>query len=64
MKDTISEDDMLLGISKTEIEKRLERTEKEKVLLQEELTDLRLEVAKIGQLTNKLYKEFFVSQLV
>ena len=56
MRDTISEDDMLVDITKVEIERKLDRSEKEKELMQDEIKDLRLQVAKIGQLTNKLYR--------
>ncbi|MBI3334022.1 site-specific integrase, partial [Candidatus Pacearchaeota archaeon] len=37
MRDTISEDDILIDVTRTELEKRLERTEKEKQLMQEKL---------------------------
>lgn len=57
MKDTISEDDMLIDLTKTEIEKRLEKSEKEKEILQDEIKDLRLQVAKIGQLTKQLFDQ-------
>jgi integrase len=40
MKDTISEEDMLVDVTKTEIEKRLERSEKEKEIMQERLIGL------------------------
>jgi len=64
MKDTISEDDMLVDVTKTEIEKRLTRSEKEKEILQDEIKDLRLQVARIGQLTNQLYKQMVVETIV
>jgi len=41
MKDTISEDDMLMDVTKTEIERRLDKTEREKDILNEEVNDLR-----------------------
>jgi hypothetical protein len=37
MKDTIQEDDMLIDVTKTEIEKKLDKTEKEKEILQDRL---------------------------
>jgi hypothetical protein len=37
MKDTIQEDDMLVDVTKTEIEKKLDKTEKEKEILQDRL---------------------------
>ena len=62
MRDTISEDDMLVDITKAEIERKLDRSEKEKELMQDEIKDLRLQVAQIGQLTNKLYQEMIVKE--
>jgi integrase len=41
MKDTISEEDMLVDITKTEIEKRLEKSEKENEILRDEVQDLK-----------------------
>src|SRR3989344_3132865 len=41
MKDTIAEDDMLVDVTKTEIERRLDKTEREKDILNEEVNDLR-----------------------
>ncbi|MEK6927465.1 MAG: hypothetical protein AABX11_03450 [Nanoarchaeota archaeon] len=57
MSDTISEEDMLLDLTKTEIEKRLCISEKEKDILTDEVKDLRMQIAQIGQLTRELYKE-------
>jgi hypothetical protein len=54
MKDTISEDDMLLDVTKTEIEKRLERSEKEKELLQDRLMSMEMQMVKIMELTKRL----------
>jgi hypothetical protein len=55
MRDTISEDDMLIDITKTEIEQKLQKSEKKNDLLQEQLNSLQLQVAKIGELTKQLY---------
>jgi integrase len=52
MKDTISEDDLLIDVTKTEIEQRLDKSEKEKTIMREELNDLRKEVDKIRAITN------------
>lgn len=57
MKDTINEEDMLIDITKTEIEKRLERSEREKELLQEKMRTLELQMAKIMELTNHLHRK-------
>ena len=50
MRDTISEEDMLLDVTKTEIEKRLERSEKEKEIMKEEIDRLREEMQRIYEL--------------
>ncbi len=54
MKDTITEDDLLIDITKTEIEQRLQKTEKEKEILQERLNSLegymKIITKKVGQL--------------
>ena len=63
MRDTISEEDLLIDITKVEIERRLDRSEKEKELMQDEIKDLRLQIVKIGQLTNKLYREMNVYEI-
>jgi hypothetical protein len=47
MKDTISEEDMLVDVTKTEIEKRLEKSEKEKEVLQERLSSMEEQMQKI-----------------
>jgi len=57
MKDTISEEDMLIDVTKTEIEKRLEKSEKEKEIMREELNILREQVGKIMLVTNKIHAE-------
>ena len=54
MRDTISEDDMLVDITKTEIEHQLQKVMKEKELMQEQLTTLQDQVKVIGQLVNRL----------
>ena len=57
MTDTINEEDILIDINKTEIEKRLERSEREKELLQEKMRTLELQMAKIMELTNHLHRK-------
>ena len=54
MRDTISEDDMLVDITKTEIEHQLQKVMKEKELMQEQLTTLQDQVKVIGQLVKRL----------
>jgi len=54
MEDTINEEDMLIDVTKTEIEKRLEKSEREKELLQDKMQTMELQMAKIMELTNQL----------
>lgn len=63
MRDTISEEDLLIDVTKIEIERKLERAEKEKEIMQDEIKDLRLQVAQIGQLTNKLYRAMNIYEI-
>ncbi len=53
MKDTISEEDMFVDVTKTEIEQKLIKSDKERELMKEELSDLRNEMAKLMQFVNK-----------
>ncbi len=50
MKDTIAEEDLLIDTTKTEIEKRLIKTEKENDILKEKYSDLQEQVLKISKL--------------
>lgn len=54
MKDTISEEDLLVDVTKTEIEQRLTRSEKEKEMLQEKMNamqkDLQIVIATVQRL--------------
>lgn len=58
MKDTISEEDMLIDVTKTEIERRLLKTEQENEILKEKLETFTRDVMKLKALmqiyTNKL----------
>lgn len=54
MKDTISEDDMLVDLTKTEIEKKLENSEKRNELLQDRIKTMELQIAKIMEMTNNI----------
>jgi integrase len=60
MKDTISEKDMLVDVTKTEIEKRLEKSDKEKEIMREELNILRAQMEKIMSLTSKIHAEISI----
>jgi len=54
MKDTISEEDILIDVTKTEIEKRLEKSEKEKEIMQEKMKVMEEQMNKMIELTTKL----------
>jgi integrase len=54
MRDTISEEDMLIDITKTELEKRLERSEREKEIIKERMNTMEMQMAKIMEITNRL----------
>jgi hypothetical protein len=57
MKDTISEEDLLVDVTKTEMEKRLLHTEKENALLNEKLKVMEKQMEEIYALTRKLYEK-------
>jgi hypothetical protein len=44
MRDTISEEDMLVDVTKTELEKRLEKSDRDKELMKEELSSVRMQI--------------------
>jgi len=60
MRDTICEEDLLIDVTKTEIEKRLTASENENKLLRDELDAVKLQTKQIGHLTQKLYENFGV----
>jgi len=60
MRDTISEEDLLVDVTKTEIEKRLTKTENQNKILTEEVTILRKQMEQISVLTKGLYENFDV----
>jgi len=49
MKDTISEDDMLVDVTKTEIEKQLTKSENEKNILKERVEMLEKQMKIVAQ---------------
>ncbi|KKP29132.1 MAG: hypothetical protein UR15_C0022G0004 [Parcubacteria group bacterium GW2011_GWA2_31_28] len=57
MKDTISEEDLLVDTTKTELEQRLAKTEKEKEIMQERMKTMEMQMAQIMELTKQLGKE-------
>jgi len=54
MKDTINQDDMLIDFTKTEIEKQLQKTQKENELLQEKMRTMEMQMSKIMEITKRL----------
>lgn len=54
MRDTISEEDMLIDTTKTEIEKNLERSEKEKALMEEKIKAMELQMATVMELVKQV----------
>lgn len=57
MKDTISEEDLLIDVTKTEIEQRLLQSEKKNEILQDRIASMEKEIQKITEVTNKLHME-------
>ena len=57
MKDTITEEDMLIDITKTEIEKRLTKTERENEILKERLKINEGKMGEMQVLVNEIYEE-------
>lgn len=53
MSDTISQDDMLIDLTKTEIEQKLQKSEKEKEIMQERMKTMELQMAKINELIER-----------
>ncbi|NMB66557.1 site-specific integrase [Candidatus Woesearchaeota archaeon] len=69
MKDTISEEDMLIDITKIELEKRLDKFEKENQMLKEDNQSIRqdneamkIQIAQIGELTKILYTQMKINR--
>ena len=62
MKDTISEEDLLMDVTKTELEKRIEQAEKKSKILEETNEQLKLKIAEIEQLTNMIHRQMRVNQ--
>lgn len=64
MKDTIGEEDMLIDVTKTEIEQKLIKSEKDKVLMQEKITSLENQMQNIYTLTNELARKLKHQELL
>lgn len=56
MRDTIQEDDMLVDITRTEIEKELEKTRKENDILQDKMSIMEDQMRKILDVNVEIYK--------
>jgi len=54
MRDTISEDDLLVDVTKTEIEQQLEKTRKENEVLQERMKNMEIKMGEIMEITNQM----------
>lgn len=54
MKDTISEDDMLIDLTKTEIEKKLAQSEKQREIMEDKIRTMELQMANIMELVKQL----------
>ncbi len=61
MKDTIAEEDMFVDVTKTDIEQKLIKSDKERELMKEEMADIRNEMAKIMQFVKNWDKEIVES---
>lgn len=57
MKDTISEEDLLVDTTKTEIEQRLLQSEKKNEILQDRITSMEKEMKRITDIANRLHME-------
>ena len=57
MRDTISEEDLLIDLTKTEIEQRLEKSEKDKNILNERVDYLEAQMKQILSLTKNVVVE-------
>lgn len=57
MSDTISEEDLLIDITKTELEKRLEKSEKEREIMQDRIKTIELQMARMLELSKQIVIE-------
>jgi integrase len=57
MSDTITEEDLLIDTTKTELEQRLSKAEKEKEIMQERMKTMEMQMVKIMELTKQLGME-------
>jgi hypothetical protein len=64
MKDTISEEDMLVDITKMELEKRLDKFEKENQMLKEDNEIMKRQIEEIAKLTVELYGQLKGQEII
>ena len=57
MRDTISEDDLLVDITKMELEKRIDHAEKQNQMLKEDNELMKIQIAEIAELTTEIYRQ-------
>ncbi|MBU2576471.1 MAG: site-specific integrase [Nanoarchaeota archaeon] len=57
MKDTISEEDLLIDVTKIELERRIDKAEKENQMLKEDNEQMKIQIATIAQLTAEMYAQ-------
>jgi len=62
MKDTISEEDLLIDVTKTEIEKRLTKAEQEAEFLREDNGHMKIQMKQIIELVGELRSQVGVLQ--
>lgn len=62
MSDTIAEDDLLTDVTKVELEKRLDRAERDNLFLREDNGLMKVQMAKIGELVNILFTDMKIKQ--
>jgi hypothetical protein len=62
MKDTISEEDMLVDVTKIELERRVDRAEKDNVLLREDNELMKVQIAQINELVKRIIVQIQINQ--
>ncbi len=62
MRDTINEEDLMIDITKFELEKRIEKTEKENQMLKEDNEVMKIRIQEIAKLTAELYQQMKIAQ--
>ena len=61
MKDTIAEEDMLVDTTKTEIEKRLAKSEKKNEMLEDELRQMKEQMKKVNEVTDSIFAKIKIN---